>query len=512
MKVQVLVQGEQWLNRAGVRIRYRRIAPHLLPLGSSLSVDVIGAHVDRDRVGADVVILSKCTDARSLAVAEVLREKGAIVGVDLFDDYFSTRTGPCLAHREMLREMADRVDFFLCSTARMRQVGLEFAPDMPVHVLNDPFDGFDKDALAQQLKDKAERALSGRKFQVLWFGNGDNPVFPVGLADLAAFGPSLRSFAEGRFDVDLKVLTNLRALNVENLARLRNLPLPVTIEEWSEEAERQYLDEALISFIPVNFQNFSIAKSLNRGVSALTGGTQVLSTGYQLYDVLGPFVYTDPKLLLGELEGGELKLRPATIEALARQMDDLADPATEASRLNAFMRELQPFRRRLPNSRPSHGFSRAILHGRDSSSAVHGLCQKLGWLSIASPFTTLQRPFDVNVGFVDNGQKLQMRFSREGLKFVRPEWRSMIKDLPDPAGNYAGQMDIPDVLGAASMRRLRPAMIEMRSGRILHYASIMQATEDLVGQILEDMVLTRSEKEAPLLGLRSVASHAVAAQ
>ncbi|WP_121118335.1 hypothetical protein [Croceibacterium ferulae] len=511
MNIQVLVQGEQWLNRAGVRIRYRRIAPHLLPLGSSLSVDVIGAQVNRDRVGADVVILSKCTDARGLTVAEVLREKGVIVGVDLFDDYFSTRTGPCLPHREMLRQMAKRVDFFLCSTARMQQVSRQFAPDMPVHVLNDPFDDFDKDALARQLNDKAKSALANRKFEVLWFGNGDNPVFPVGLEDLAAFSASLRKLAGGGFDVNLRVLTNLRALGVHNLARLRNLPVPTTIEEWSEERERECLKQALVSFIPVNFQNFSIAKSLNRGISALTGGTQVLSPGYQLYDKLGSFLYHEPNRLLDDLAAGTLRLRPATLDPLGRQMNDLADPGTEAARLCAFVRELDAARAQTVIARPKQRFSRAVLHGRTSVSSVDGLCRQVGWLSIASPFTSSKRPFDVNIGFFGDRQTVHIRFSREGLKFVRPEWRSSITDFANPSSNFAGGMDVPDGPGATILRRLRPAMIETRAGRILHYASVIQATEDIIGRILEDTALTLSEKENPLMSLGSAPFRAITA-
>lgn len=512
MKIQVLVQGEQWLDRAGVRIRYRRIAPHLLQLGSSLSVDVVGTQVDRDRVSADIAILSKCTDARGLAVAEVLRGRGAIIGVDLFDDYFSTGTSPCLPHREMLRQMAERVDFFLCSTARMQQVGRQFAPDMPVHVLNDPFEGFDKATLALRLKEKTERALTDRKFEVLWFGNGDNPVFSVGLEDLAAFGSSLRSLAGGRFDVNLRVLTNMRALGVQNLARLRNLPLPTTIEEWTEEAEREHLDRALISFIPVNFQNFSIAKSLNRGVSALTGGTQVLSTGYQLYDRLGQFVYRDPTQLLDDLASGDLKLRPATLDALGRQMDDLADPENEAAKLNTFLRELDVMRNQAVTVRPRHRASRAVLHGRVSAQAVDALCREVGWLSIASPFTLSERTFDVNIGFIDDSQKVQIRFSRDGLGFVRPEWRSAITEVAGSGGKYVGKMDVPELPGATVIRRLQPAMIETRAGRILHYASVMQATENIIGQILGITALTRSEKESPLMALDSAPSQPLAAK
>jgi hypothetical protein len=69
----------------------------------------------------------------------------------------------------------------------MRQVAGEFAPGKPCHVLNDPFDKLDQATLGRRLEEKAAKARADRRIDVLWFGNGDNPVFPVGLTDLAAY-------------------------------------------------------------------------------------------------------------------------------------------------------------------------------------------------------------------------------------------------------------------------------------------------------------------------------------
>lgn len=502
MRIQVLVQGEQWLDRAGVRIRYRRIGTHLARLGGRLTVDVIGQVAEAGFNDADVVVLSKCTDARGLAMAEMLRSQGVIVGVDLFDDYFSPRTSPCYIHRDFLRQMLRRVDFILCSTPRMSAVGREFAPEMPVHVLNDPLDALDADVLSQRLETKAQFALATASFNILWFGNGDNPLFPVGLTDLAAFGSALRPFARSGFDVTLNVLTNARALGVENLARLRNLPLRVFVDEWSEEGERQALDEALVSFLPVNYQNFSVAKSLNRGISALTGGTQILSSGFPLYASLDRFVYRGAEDLLRDLGSGALRLRADTMDDLAPIMDALADPANEAARFFGFLDDLLARRPRLASFDAAPAGPQAVLHGRRSPAAVQKFCRARGWLSIASPVTNALHKFDVVIGFADGSSAPRILLSPDAASTLAPSLRDTLQQRVAPGhSGLTLELPLPHSAAGAQLAGFLPAMVASRAGRMIHYVQIMEATEAVCAEIFPGVRILRSEQESPLMGL-----------
>jgi hypothetical protein len=502
VKIRALVHSAQWLDRAGVRIRYRRIAPKLEALGASLLIDTID-HFDRgDAADDDVVILSKCTDARAIIVAELLREGGVRVGVDLFDDYFTPRIGPCHGHREFLQEMAKCVDFFLCSTERMRDVAHRFAPGKPAHVLNDPFDRLDADRLAERLLEKSERALAERRLDVLWFGNGDNPIFPVGLTDLAAFGEALRPLANSGFDVRLKVLTNLRALSSENLARIRSLPLPVEIEEWSEEGEARDRDQALVSFLPVNYQNFSTAKSLNRGISALTGGTQILSSGYPLYRAVGDFVYTGAEAILADLEARRLRLRPQTVPALTRCMDRLAHPGNEAARLLAFLRGLSGGSGAgIRLLRTQTDVARAVIHGRVSPSGVHAFGYARGILSIGSAFSNPDRKFDMAIAFIHDPSRLHVGLTGRAVEMVPDELRRRLTVTTSAPGSYSYVLDLPDSEAGRSLRSLHPSMIRSRAGQMVYYGRVMAATEAVCAELLPGTEFLRSEQQSPLMGM-----------
>lgn len=500
MKIRALVQSGQWLDRAGVRIRYRRIAPRLEARGASITVDVIDNLEGPWLIDDDVVILSKCTDARALLVADYLRERGILVGVDLFDDYFSPGVSPCHRHREFLREMAPRVDFFLCSTERMREVAAQFAPGKPSHVLNDPFDTLDEAGLAGRLEQKAARAKIDKRIDVLWFGNGDNPVFPVGLTDLAAYAGALQPLARSGYAVTLKVLTNLRALHSENLARLRSISVPMAIEEWSQEGEQQAMDEALVSFLPVNHQNFSIAKSLNRGISALTGGTQILSAGFDLYGAIGPVAYRDADTLLADIETGALRLRPQALPVLKACMDAIADPAQEAERLLDFLRGLPSVWSRM-GSGARQGPAKAVIHGHRTPAGVLTFAREREIVSIGTPFCISTRKFEIYFVFRDGTGPLEIRIMNRSAGLIAASMQHLIREDVQADPLYPLVMDLPDDDDSRDLRQLRPHMVETRAGQMVHYVRVMDAIESIVKRLLPGTTIYRSELESPLMGL-----------
>ena len=155
----------------------------------------------------------------------------------------------------------------------------------------------------------------------------------------------------------------------------------------------------------MNAQNFSIVKSLNRAVTALTSGTQVLSAGYPLYDVLGDYIYADPAALIGDLDEENLLLSPSRVDAFQTLMHHWADPEHETVKFVDFLKQ----RLELPvaNSARASDLDApaslvAALHGRKSTGAVHKFIQRMGGLSIATPFAPPNLNYDV-------------RFQRDGL-------------------------------------------------------------------------------------------------
>lgn len=391
MKICVLIPSEDYRQQAGARIRYGRTSPRLDELGHELTLQEIGTF-DPRHSDHDVHLISKCYDARALICATVLRDRGKIVGVDLFDDYFSQfADSRFVRFRSWLSRLLDLADFAMCSTPTMTSVVRSYREDLPVHVMNDPAPEKRPADIEAVLDRKLADAHDSRTLKLAWFGIGDNPYFPVGLSDLAAFGGVLNQLRFSGWTVKLKILTNARALTAAGLVQIQRLAVPFEIEEWSEIGEQAALDESLISLIPVNGQNFSIAKSLNRAISGLTHGCQILSAGYPLYDALAPLVYRDIDELIGDLSARHLKFRKETVPVYNERMAELASSGSEAQKLSAFLQQVVRSNASTDGVTPRNI---AVLHGVTTNGAVHALAQRIGALSVASPFCGARLHYD----------------------------------------------------------------------------------------------------------------------
>jgi hypothetical protein len=400
MKLVVLVPSEAYKSYAGVRIRYKRIAPELARHAVELALTDIG-QFDPTTADCDGIIISKCHDARSLIAAAALRERGKLVGVDLFDDYFSQPDDARLTRlRNWLAQLVDLCDFALCSTEAMADVVQDYRSSLLTHIMHDPAPAESFDLIASALERKLADANDRREILVCWFGVGDNHLFPVGLTDLFAYASVLPILSRTGFDVRLKVVTNSRALTADGLSMLGRLPVRTEIEEWSEDAETNALQEALVAFLPVGTQRFSIAKSLNRAVTALSAGCQVLSVGYPLYDRLVPLIYRSAEALLNDLELGSLRFSVASQTEFRRIIDTCASAGNEAVSLARFLQSLEP-------QSHSNAGPLCLIHGQSTRQDAHKLIRQVGGLSVASPYFSTATDFDV-----------LFRGARSGLKML----------------------------------------------------------------------------------------------
>jgi hypothetical protein len=458
MKICVLAPSASHLASAGVRVRYRRIEGPLSELGHELSVLPITEFKRPQDFKHDVYIVSKCYDARALVAARIITARGGALGVDLFDDYYSqTSDGRFTWRREWLAALLASADFIVCSTPAMQANAPRIAPNHPAHILKDPYGQLDHRAVAAALALKLERLHQTRTLRLGWFGLGDNPYFSVGLADLAAFGGELARLRTSRFDVRLEILTNRRAVTADALAALRRLALPFTLDEWTEQREATLLDRCTACFLPVNAQSFSVVKSLNRAVTALTGGTQVLSAGYPLYESLGEFIYRDAGQLLADLEDRRPLLRAETLESFAHLMESYASPTAEARKLSAF---LQKFSQK-PTTQMPH---LAVVHGPHSTRDAHLFVQRMGGLSVASPFATQELPYDLRFILRPNRPGIDLLIASDQRRKLSPKFAThLVPDTNFPDAPYY-RLDLAHLGGDAdwdtALGRLRnPAAI-----------------------------------------------------
>jgi hypothetical protein len=392
MKIIVIIPSEDYRHNAGARIRYGGIVKSLAVAGHQLVLEDINGF-DPLAAECDVAIISKCHDARALMCARVLRARGSKVGIDLFDDYFSqTYDSRMTRYRDWLAELLPLTDFVLCSTPVMAGVARLYEKRTSVHVMNDPIRPQTNEHLSRILLAKGAAARENRTIDLCWFGMGDNPHFRVGLSDLAAFGSELALPSQQGFNVRLKVLTNARALDADGLALLSRLPVPVTLEEWTPRGEAAALTQATACILPVNAQHFSTAKSLNRAVTALSAGCQVVSLGYPLYAPLKSLIYRDLESLAIDIGEGQTLLRAETAGTYASLIKQWASPQTEASGLAAFLSgHLGEPRADLGSEVPPM----AILHGTMTSGAVHKFSRRLGALAVRTPFCIAKLDYDI---------------------------------------------------------------------------------------------------------------------
>jgi hypothetical protein len=418
MIVSVLIPSEEYKTYAGARIRYGRLTPELERHGVRLTLEEIGSF-DPATNKSDAILISKCHDSRALVAAAAATSRGRLVGVDLFDDYFSQIADSRLARfRLWLRQLMPSCDFALCSTPTMAGVIRTYKAELPVQVVNDPAPAVDFDKLPSMLERKLATTRNDQTIRLAWFGVGDNPYFHVGLSDLAGFSEALRSLAKGSVNVQLSVLTNERALTPDGLALIAGVPVPAEVQPWSEAAEQELLNSAFACFLPVNAQRFSAAKSLNRAFTALSAGCQVISVGYPLYAALDDLIYRDADSFLADLKSGAMKHSAARLETYRSAIDSHASSAREAVAIAKFLVSIKP-------NQSDVSAPIALIQGQAPNGLAHKAVKALKGLSIASPFCTPTLGFDVI--FRGSDRTLIMLVSDSAASRLKPHLRNALR-------------------------------------------------------------------------------------
>jgi hypothetical protein len=494
MKICVIILSEDRRDTAGVRIRYSRLKPALEQVGHSLELVAIGDFTTPDSVTADVFVFSKTHDMRAVVLAHALRARGHRVGIDLFDDYYSQARDSRFVHlRRWFRSILPTLDFAMCSTASMAGRLGRLAPGLPCQIVNDPFGTFDVAAIARSTAEAAACARAQKKLSVGWFGIGDNPQFSVGLDDLFAFSGELLAARRAGYAIELNLLTNLRSMSDARMEMLARLPVPYHLEEWTPAREAALIARSTLCFLPVNAQPFSVVKSLNRGVSTLTGGSQILSVGFPLYDLIGEFVYRDMATFIADLEADRLRLRAETIPDLEALMARYGSVAHEVEGLFTFLLDL-----RAPSPVPATR-TVAVVHGLNPVEAVHKALPGLGALSVASFNTRGTLNFDIAPEPRGKNGSVVLTLSKAGLGALRKPLRA--RAMPVGSSHtkvpcYRLELNVEAFSDTASAERPPANRLE----EISRYRRNMERTTDILDHVLENALVLISEYQSPYWG------------
>lgn len=134
---------------------------------------------------------------------------------------------------------------------------------------------------------------SASPLRIVWFGTHGAPYANFGMLDLLEIKDALEVVAR-EFHVELIVISN-------NYQKYQDHIRPLAIEsryvEWSPSAVKSWLEVASVVVVPNTLDPFSICKSANRTVLAVTHGVPVVATPTPALRPLADYIYLGRPLL-----------------------------------------------------------------------------------------------------------------------------------------------------------------------------------------------------------------------
>lgn len=421
MRVALVMQGAELEASALSRVRYQRLvdaAPDRFALTA----------VENLADTFDAYVFGKAFQPVVPALSASLAASGKPVILDVCDDYVTERQD--VRVQRFVRWHHQMAGIVHAVTAATPALAARLAPftSRPPIVLGDPAPDYSIETLQTAL---AGRQPDVRRLHLGWFGIASNPYYSVGVADLAAFAGQLGE-CPGRHR--LTAMTNLSGISPQAAVALSRCPVPVTLKEWSPASEAALLRQVDAAVIPVADQPFSTAKSLNRAVTALVAGTQVLSMGAPVYRDLAPFLYRSLPRLIEDIGQGALRWRASRAWWLASRLAKLASADANVATLERLVTSIRPEPRRRP----------AVLIGRTDE-----IAPLASWngLTIRTPFADPALPADAVLGNV-------ITLSPRAITRLAPDLRGIVTGMTLPA-NALGVPTPPSPVGRQALDLVR---------------------------------------------------------
>jgi hypothetical protein len=241
------------------------------------------------------VVYSKLYDAASYAEAQRLRSEGIRVVVDLCDNHFYNPGGNAELARagSELRRMLRVADHLVASTAELAAVmAAEAGGNPPVTVIGDAVEetipAVKQPSLLRWVHRARLRRLLGRlqrgremgaEASLVWFGIHGGPHHEHGMADLQRIQPVVEAMHR-QHKLQLTVISNSRRKFASLIAPWS---VPTHYLEWSPVTFLDALRAHDVAVIPVTQNPFTICKSNNRVVTALSAGLAVVADSIPSY-------------------------------------------------------------------------------------------------------------------------------------------------------------------------------------------------------------------------------------
>ncbi len=313
------------LNPRVASVRYRCLLPlQALAALDHRSVVLEGKEELADFASLDALIFVKSFSQHDAELARQARRHGLAVYLDLCDDIFVVdyRGAKDDDAAASFREMAGLASAVVTTGPVLAQRIVEQTPGTPVVVIPDPLetaadtqsllswrrapDAARKGSLAQHLWQARRRTNRTKKFlrsaaqrfrrrdpegggrsesanggspagarRIIWFGNhGGVPYSDYGMLSLLPIATAIGEVAS-RLPITLLVVSDSLKTYRQHI---ETLPFPTEYRNWSPIGVFEHIRDSDLCILPNSLDRFSVAKSANRAVLALSLGVPVVAT------------------------------------------------------------------------------------------------------------------------------------------------------------------------------------------------------------------------------------------
>lgn len=291
-------------ENAGLNIRTLPIAEDLCSLGVKVNIlsysEVIEQILSKNLSQCYTLwILSKPSKPEYIALMINLKQMGYKVGIDIFDNYYSSSNAlDSFGVRSVWNAALKIVDFITVSTNYIRSCILDLldrqhSRQAIIFLLSDRVPGNTGNQNPKQAVDKWNALAADEiPFTVSWFGIESNPYFSVGLDDIYANSSTLlliKNLVGAVWGNHSTFLFNLCTKNLPESHRLcsalSSIGIPTRFIEWSKDSCSNLLKSSHLAFLPTNNSDFVLSKTHNRLTNALNEGCITYITPGSLYSV-----------------------------------------------------------------------------------------------------------------------------------------------------------------------------------------------------------------------------------
>jgi len=478
--------------------RVATLASRLRAQATTVTIDPLSSVNAKTMQSRQMYILVGVQATLAAGFAVRMRHLRPAVVVD-FQENGPYQSQPPRVRREMaalLRELRLATATTSALAEQLRQTN----PSLEVVVLPEPVPGdIPADVIALRDAKRRRRRETG-ELRLLWSDPGEHPQAPGSLADFVRFAADLVALRRPSAPrPQLRVLASAAAFSGEELAALRNVPVPVAIEMWEPEAEAAALQESDVLLLPVADGLGGTSMALTRALTALRHACEVLMPFYPVDAPLSGLLHTEYASLLTALEQAEGAAEAPRLEETLRHLDSMCD--TAVARLITEAKRPAPAAPQLPVTRLAKKVGLptdiGMLFGADVDKTFLRPVRSWGGIVLKGPLSRQSITFDARIDLTADDQPPTVLLATDlASTLVPPALRPLFSEAKHMHGSE--YMALEDIAAVGKFPSLHlPADMFLHNNlamELVWYEAIHQQAAALFARLLPGLRLFLNDR------------------